>query len=94
MGGFADEISELIVDEAFENIALQSLIEIFGENNTQSLIFHIGGRAVLKDPALFERKIRAVFKDGADLIFKHIKYNALRYVQLNRRDGSKPKINF
>lgn len=78
MGGFAGEISALIKGNSFESIALQSLVEIFGENNVQSLIFHIGGEAALKDPELFEKGIRAIFKDGAELILNHIKYKAIR----------------
>lgn len=78
MGNFADEISKVMEGRSFEKVALQSLIEIFGENNTQSLVFHMGGEAVFKDPELFEKKIRVLFRDGADLILNHIIYNALR----------------
>lgn len=78
MGDFAVEISGLIKGKSFESVALQSLVEIFGESNIQSLIFHMGGEAVLKDPELFEKGIRAIFKDGAELILNHIKYNAIR----------------
>jgi hypothetical protein len=78
MGGFAGEISKVLKDRPFEQVALQSLTEIFGENNIQSLVFHIGGEVTFKDPELFEKKIRALFKDGAELILNHIMYNALR----------------
>ncbi|MEM3366400.1 MAG: hypothetical protein QXM93_08680 [Candidatus Methanomethyliaceae archaeon] len=78
MGNFANEISKLINGRSFESIALQSLIEIFGENNAQTLIFHIGGEAVLKKPEIFEKSIRLIFKDGAELILNHIKYNIIR----------------
>gem|GEM_PF-2903416 len=78
MGDFAGEISKLIKGRSFEQLVLQSLTEIFGEKNVQSLVFHIGGEANFKDPELFEKKIRVLFKDGADLILNHIIYNALR----------------
>ncbi len=86
MRGFAGEISEMIKDRSFESVALQSLIEIFGEQNAQILIFHIGGEVALKDPELFEKKVRAIFKEGADLILNHIKYNAARNLQQSKKE--------
>ncbi|MCX8182765.1 MAG: hypothetical protein N3D12_06575 [Candidatus Methanomethyliaceae archaeon] len=88
MGGFVGEISRIIKGKSFETIVLQSLAEIFGENNIQSLIYHIGGEATLKDPELFEKGIRAIFKDGADLILNHIKYNAIRSKPVNHGERS------
>ncbi len=91
MGEFASEISKILTNESFERVAHQSLIEIFGENNTQSLIFHMGGHEVLKSPDLFERKIKEIFKDGAYLILNHVKYNVTRNVHLSTKKINNPR---
>lgn len=80
MGNFAKDFAKKLGNKAFEDVALQTLREIFGEENTQILIFHMGGEAILNDPEMFEKKLRAIFKDGADLILSHIKYHASRGV--------------
>ncbi|MGQ9759941.1 MAG: hypothetical protein ACUVQ5_05170 [Candidatus Methanomethylicaceae archaeon] len=78
MGEVAKDVSKFLSHKSFEDLALQSLIEIFGEKSTQTLIFYIGGKDALKDPETFEERIRAIFRDGADLILNHIKRNATR----------------
>lgn len=93
MKGFASEISDMIKEKSFQSVALQSLIEIFGEQNVQSLIFHMGGEAALKDPELFEKSVRAIFKDGADLILNHIKYNVTRNGRSSQRDKFRTVID-
>lgn len=57
----------------FEDIVIMALIEIFGERNFQVLVYHLGGHDALRDPKVFEEKLRNLFKEGADIILKYIK---------------------
>ncbi|MDH5806815.1 MAG: hypothetical protein QE159_03705 [Candidatus Verstraetearchaeota archaeon] len=51
----------------FEDIVIMALMEIFGEKNFQVLIYH-----ALRDPKIFEERLRNLFKEGADIILRYI----------------------
>ncbi|MEM4608939.1 MAG: hypothetical protein QXI57_04790 [Candidatus Methanomethylicaceae archaeon] len=56
----------------FEDIVIMALMEIFGEKNFQVLIYHLGGYDALRDPKIFEERLRNLFKEGADIILRYI----------------------
>lgn len=59
-------------DKKFEDIVIIALMEIFGERNLQVLIYHLGGHEVLRDPKIFEERLRNLFKEGADIILRYV----------------------
>ncbi|MCS7098447.1 MAG: hypothetical protein NZ922_05685 [Candidatus Methanomethyliaceae archaeon] len=67
-------------NKSFEEIVVMTLMEIFGERNLPVLIYHLGGYETLKEPKIFEEKLRELFKEGADIILNYMK---------NKMEGSK-----
>lgn len=59
----------------FVEVVKQSLNSLLGESATQSTIYHLGGEEALRDPDVFEEKLRSLFNIGAESILKHILLN-------------------
>ena len=69
---FVERAALYSAKEDFEKVVRACLNDIFGETCASSIIFHMGGPSVLRQPKEFEEKIKDVFGIGADLILSYV----------------------
>lgn len=56
----------------FEKVAKMALKDIFGDPLSSTVIFHLGGTEAMTNPSEFEKKLRAIFGPGADMILEYL----------------------
>lgn len=70
--GFADRVERLVSKAEFAEAVKQVMGDVLGETGAKAAIYHLGGEKVLREPRLFERRLREVFGAGAEIILEHI----------------------
>ncbi len=69
---FTCRARQLALESYFAMIAEQGLKELLGESGASALLYHIGGTEILKDPAVLESGVRAIFGPGSEIILGYI----------------------
>ncbi len=72
MSDFVERASQCADDEELERSVTESLKDLFGEPAASSIIYHLGGSHVLREPKALKAKIDAVFGIGANIILSKI----------------------
>jgi len=70
----AQNIAELIDTRKpdYIKVVIQSMESLWGRHSTTAVIYHLGGEEVLKDPNLFTERLETIFKEGTEIVLKHI----------------------
>ncbi len=72
---FADRVARLASKVDCAEAVKQSLNQVLGESAASSTIYYLGGAKALREPKIFEEKLRVMFGMGAEIIMKHILKN-------------------
>ena len=76
MSSFTGKMARVPTETDIVGLVKRSMHEVLGESPTLAVICNVGGDEALKDPAVFERRLRDFFGEGAEVILKHILENA------------------
>jgi hypothetical protein len=69
---FVERASQCADKDELEKSVTGSLKDLFGEPAASSIIYHLGGSNVLRDPKSLKAQIDAIFGIGANIILAQI----------------------
>lgn len=72
MSDFVESAIKFTDKDEFEKSVTGSLKDLFGEPTASSIIYHLGGSSVLRDPKSLKAQIEAIFGIGANIILAQI----------------------
>jgi len=71
---FSTKATSLVLKTYFPQVAETTLREVLGESGSSATIYYLGPEA-LRDPKVFDSRLREIFGPGAEPILQHLLRN-------------------